>query len=536
MVGDFEADEERGLMLPSSIKRQEERREDSYQRQIQELREEVTLAQRELEDLSSRRISDMGRGSGDVYESQRISIFKRAREAFRRDPNISRAVRFIAEFTFGRGVTYRAANPVVQECIDKFWEDSYNHAELTGAKAQLDRAAELVIAGEIFLVFYDGQETTSVRSFNPEEITEIIPSPDDYRAVRWYRRSTWQQKYDYRNGTWGVGQEKIEYYPDWKYTGWEQDTDVPDDKLGKGLVYHMAVETLFGARRGISYLAQALDWARVYREFLEDRVSLNRSLATFAWKRKVMGGPGDVQGTGLQRKLVGSGYAPGGVGQVYTSNQAADLEPITTNSGGANARDDGYQLKLQLCAATGIMNHYFGDASQSNLATARSMELPQVREFDTWQQKWSDAFKDIALLVIERALVRGKVRLEGVTYDPNRGLQVKDRELLYVDVDFPVISWLDVLNYVQAIEASNLTTIQKLRLELVAFGFNNVDNEIQAWKNYQEENKSTQDIQEAAKYTLAWVARRYKDLGKDIADWGSDAVQDHLKELEKAAA
>ncbi|MEN6440909.1 MAG: hypothetical protein ABFD97_20255 [Syntrophobacter sp.] len=528
--------EEQGLWLPAGVAAKLEKQQAREQGQLESMREELTLAQRQIEDMQSRKISDLGRGSGDIQEFQRIALVKRARDAFRKDPNISRAVRFIADFTFGKGISYRATNPLVQECLDLFWTDPYNREELTCTEALLNRAAELVIAGEIFLVFFDGEETVSVRSFNTEEIGDIIHSPDDYRQVRWYRRSSWNQEYDFRSDTWGMGMPKVKYWPDWKYRTWNADTQVPEDKRGTGLVYHMPIETLFGAKRGISYLCPALDWARAYKEFMEDRVSLNRSLATFAWNRKVKGGAADVAATTGLYRTNANGQKTGGVGQVYSSNEGIDFEPIKTDSGAGNARDDGYQLKLQICAAVGIMNHYFGDASQSNLATARSMELPQIRFFDSWQQRWTDTFKDIASLILERAVARGMLKIPGVTLHPIRGLVAKDRADLYVDIDFPVISWLDVLNYVQAIEASQMTTEQKLRLELVAFGFNNIDAELEAWRENSGAIQTQSQVQEAAKDTLAWVIRRYKALGKSIADWEKDTVQERIAELEKAGA
>lgn len=529
-------EEQGGLWLPIGVAARMEKQQAREQGQLEVMREELTLAQRQIEDMQSRRISDLGRGSGDIQEYQRIALVKRARDAFRKDPNIAKAVRFIADFTFGKGISYRATNPLVQECLDLFWTDPYNKAELTGTDAQLSRAAELVIAGEVFLVFFDEEETVAVRSFMPEEVGAIITSPDDYRKVRWYRRSAWEQQYDFRTDTWGSGKQRNEYWADWKYREWEKDPQVPDEKKGKGLVYHMTIETFFGAQRGISYLAPALDWARAYKEFLEDRISLNRSLATFAWQRKVRGGAADVSSTSGLYRTNANGQKTGGVGQVYSSNEGVDFEPIKTDSGAGNARDDGYQLKLQICAAVGIMNHYFGDASQSNLATARSMELPQIRFFDAWQQRWTDTFKDIASLILERAFARKMLKLPGVTLHPIRGLVAKNSKDLYVDIDFPVISWLDVLGYVQAIEASQMTTEQKLRLELVAFGFNNIDAELEAWRETNGGLQTQADVQEAAKDTLAWVIRRYKALGKSIADWESDAVQERIAELEKTEA
>jgi hypothetical protein len=54
-----------------------------------------------------------------------------------------------------------------------------------------------------------------------------------------------------------------------------------------------------------------------------------------------------------------------------------------------------------VAAATGIMEHYFGDPSTGNLATSTAMELPMLKQFEGRQQLWWDVLTDLVDYVIE---------------------------------------------------------------------------------------------------------------------------------------
>ena len=58
-------------------------------------------------------------------------------------------------------------------------------------------------------------------------------------------------------------------------------------------------------------------------------------------------------------------------------------------------------IKLQLCAAVGIPEQYFGDISTGSLATAQTVELPMLKMFGSYQQVWAEAYKAINEVVLE---------------------------------------------------------------------------------------------------------------------------------------
>jgi len=143
-------------------------------------------------------------------------------------------------------------------------------------------------------------------------------------------------------------------------------------------------------------LLPAIDWIKQYRRFLASRVAIMLALARFAWKNKVSGGATAVAAS---KSKLNDAVVP--AGSIAIENLGSDLQPIKTDSNARNAYDDGRMLKLQICAAVGIPEQYFGDVSIGSLATASTVELPMMKMFQSYQQVWSDSFRDIDEIILE---------------------------------------------------------------------------------------------------------------------------------------
>jgi hypothetical protein len=92
---------------------------------------------------------------------------------------------------------------------------------------------------------------------------------------------------------------------------------------------------------------------------------------------------------------------PPAPGSTFVNNAGADMVPMPRATGAGDSKEDSNQLKLMVCAATGIMVHYFGDPSTGNLATATAMELPMLKMFEAYQQLWQDAWRDIFSIALQ---------------------------------------------------------------------------------------------------------------------------------------
>jgi hypothetical protein len=172
-------------------------------------------------------------------------------------------------------------------------------------------------------------------------------------------------------------------------------------------------------------LLPALDWIKQYRRFLASRVAIMLALARFAWKKKVQGGATAVA---TEKGKLHEKEVP--AGSMEVENLGVDLQPIRTDSNARNAYDDGRMLKLQVAAAVGIPEQYFGDISIGNLATAKTVELPMMKMFQSYQAIWRDAFKDMDEIILEHFDVKPDTP---------------------VDRDFPSIAPEDALSIAQAL-------------------------------------------------------------------------------------
>ncbi|MBA7652155.1 hypothetical protein ES703_59984 [subsurface metagenome] len=162
------------------------------------------------------------------------------------------------------------------------------------------------------------------------------------------------------------------------------------------------------------------------------------ALAKFAWKTKVKGG--QVQVDAIKAKTHGQDI-PAGSHEI--ENLGSDTTPIKTETGASAAYQDGRMLKLQVSSAVGIPEQYYGDISIGNLATAKTVELPMMKMFQSYQKVWEDTYKDINEVVF--------------TYNKIP----EDKQ--YVDMDFPAIAPEDVSQ-----AADNIVKVLQVMPELAS--------------------------------------------------------------------
>jgi len=436
-----------------------------------------------------------------LTESERVSMLKRSRIYFYKDPLAKQAIRLWTDYTFGSGMTWQAEDTNTQKIINQFWNAKKN-SRILSAEGQRRSSNKLLVDGEVFFALFLGSKDqgAAVRLIDPLEITEIISNPEDKDDVKFYKRA-WstpqgspQQAY-YRNHL------NIENESCKDAMGSERKAE-----SNSPIVYHSAYNTL--GLRGVPLLVPALDWIKQYRRFLVSRVAIMLALAKFAWKEKLKGNATQV--AAVQAAIEGK-QVPAGSNLI--ENMAIDTQPIRTDSNARNAYDDGRMLKLQVASAVGIPEQYFGDISIGNLATAKTVELPMLKMFTSYQQVWADTYKSIDEIVLEHARI-----------DPSKW---------YIDRDFPPIAPEDVAAAAQAM----LTIVQAFpqfvdspdvqQQALMALGINNVAEVI---KNL------TKGQKEAAGDPFARLAKDLRECKKQlqeaIANGGNGYRQGPLREME----
>lgn len=97
-------------------------------------------------------------------------------------------------------------------------------------------------------------------------------------------------------------------------------------------------------------------------------------------------------------------------GRVLVSRNSHEDFNITTNA--PQAMQDAQMIRSQISAATRWPQSYYGDASQSNLATATSLELPVLKSVETRQTIFEHIVRFFTDRVIERAVDAGRLSRE----------------------------------------------------------------------------------------------------------------------------
>lgn len=375
--------------------------------EFDEILKEATLQVEDALNLEDKGWVNLSRLSPDVIlAADRITTVKEARLYSLKDPLGMRAVNLMTDYSFGSGISWNAKDDKAGDVLKGFWNAPINQA-LFSAKGQRKSSNKLLVDGEIFLaVFLGSQGQATIRRINPLEITDFITDPDDVENVRYYKRDWMDTK----------GSPHVDYYCSFanpKNEGCQDSAGLSVQKTEDALVYHLAINDL--GQRGNSYLMPALEWIKLYRKFQASRVAIVLALARFAWKIKIQGGQTavDAMKAKLHEKEVKAG-------STEVENVGADMQPIKTDSSAGQAYQDGRQLKLQISAATGWPEQYFGDISIGNLATARTVELPVQKMCESYQAIWQGAYEDIFGLILEHNKISEDKR--------------------YVDMDFPVIS------------------------------------------------------------------------------------------------
>jgi hypothetical protein len=433
----------------------------------------------------------LGAGFDHVAGLDRRRVNDEARRYYYTDATARYMVRLHNAYTFARGVSHHAADEDVNDWLGQFWRDTRNRASLSTAGAQWKLGKELQLTGELFLAFYTSTLTgkVTVRVISPDAIKRIEYVPGDPHQPAYY---VWK----YRTMD---GQDIGIHIPDWRNADpkFDRKSPLPNTQVH---IMHVLAEDYMG--RGLSQLATVIPWIKALKGFMEDRATLTLAQATFAFKQKVRGNrealerardawsryESQVQGDGTD------GRERRQAANTIIENEATDLEQLKTDSGASNAYLDMRMFRQMAGIGMNVFEHYLGDASTGNLATATAMELPMLKMFEFEQQFWADVFADILSFVIRQGIrfgdLSGKGKVEAVGPSGAEIWEVVPAEgvNLSVETTFPPIVqkdlgvWSSAIAQVGQTEAITgqmlMPAEEKARALLHAFGYSSGINEI----------------------------------------------------------
>jgi hypothetical protein len=377
---------------------------------------EWNLSPAEISRWEWRRISS-DVGDEDLSPDARRAIQQRAYKAWCTNPLAGQIVNLTTWFVMGKGVGFAARDPHVQDLLGRFW----NHPDNDMSVMQHWMSNELQVYGEIFVRYFVNPISGEVRiaMIDPLEIRDILTDPQNVRrAVSFLREYQKPPSPD---------QSSVEFLSRGESGLTSLTLESAREVIDADQILHVKVNNVSNQKRGISELYRVLRWLDAYDRWLEDRISINRARGTFAFLRKVPTAPLRASSP-FQTDASGKITIPK-PGSILVVHQGEDWEVLSPGIGADDAREDGRAIKLMIAAGSGIFEHYFGDPSTGNLATARSMELPMVRKFEDRQRLFENVFSKIFQRVIDAGLRAGMIPVDA------------DRT---VDVNFPPIMPDDV--------------------------------------------------------------------------------------------
>lgn len=361
---------------------------------LQEFQEILNEAYRSVDDQMAGEDKGwvrLGTSTNGIFGgTSKTEIITRSRYYAQIDPLATQALRLWTDYSFGSGLTWKAKSEdeSVKNIISSFWNNHANAACLSCA-GQRKSSHNLLRDGTIYFAIFLGRgEDAKIRRIDPLEITDTITDPDDADTVLYFRRE-WTD---------AQGIFHDDYYRSWQNIKEQGPTALNSMRQVIQRTQDAIVYRLESDPNGLPLLMPALDWIKLYRQFLASRAAIMLALAKFAWRSKVKGGATQVAAvkSKLDQKKLDAG------GTIF-ENDGVDTQPIRTDTGAGNAKTDGDMLKLMICAATGLAIQYFGDVSTGNLATAKTCELPMIKMFESYQAVWEDTYNDIIDIILDAA-------------------------------------------------------------------------------------------------------------------------------------
>jgi len=345
-----------------------------------------------------------------ITGAERITNLQTSRLYYTKDPMARQAIRLWTDYTFGPGMAWDTEDKPAKKALEGFWNAPTNQTTLS-ARGQRKSSDKLLVDGEIFFAIFLGYRggVTTIRCIDPLEITEIITNPEDIEDVKFYVRD-WTDNQGSPHQT--IYRSTTNIKGEFAKTAMGATVRQNDDAL----VYHLTYNTI--TQRGNPLLLPALPWLKYYTKFLGSRIAIMLALAKFAWHQKVKGGQAAVNAI----KAKTDAQTPAAA-SVIVENEGVDTTPIKTDTGASGAYQDAKMIKYQICAAFGIPEQYFGDISTGNLATAKTVELPMQKMFQSYQKVWQDTYQDINELILAQNDLKTDI---------------------HIDMDFPAIAPADV--------------------------------------------------------------------------------------------
>jgi len=319
----------------------------------------------------------------DMREWDHSRMLKTVLSLYRRDHMARRLLNIIVDFVIGDGIAIQAKHKdestqqEIKAIIDEFWNDQTN---------QIERNIEewctgWHLWGEICLPIRRNEVDGRVRLgwIDSEAIAKVLNDPFTQRPALIEISDSYET---------AVGQKTLSVAS-------------RDDQTGvwSGDCFFRAMNTVIGQSRGVSELYTSADWFDVLDQAMlhaSDRVKL---LNQFMWDVTMDDATQEQcdEAARLYRLM------PQSPNLVRVHNQHTKWEAIAPQLNSYENTNHAKLLRTHILGGWGYPNHWFGDGSDANLATAAMMSEPTRKALRRKQQQFRWLIQDIIRFVLSSA-------------------------------------------------------------------------------------------------------------------------------------
>lgn len=399
--------------------------------------------QKELDLLGYYVLDQIGGQPQEVKANERRKMAAQARMVWIQDPVAGANVDLSCQFIFGRGVPKpKCVDEKVQEVVDEAWSDPDNMAALTTFAAQTALCTDLVLQSNLFVLFFENGDDGKVKlgMLNHDLVEDAVRDSQNRLRVLYYVARRREYEWDFNMDRVSLksaasmqqgGKPVVQYYQSLAATDPEtgdlltDDPPCPPEKLGEGLVYHIAINRGTEQVFGIPAMRRMVKWMAALNDFMAARVDMTQAAAAFIMRRTVKGSPQQVakiaaQALSRTSTLAATSMDDPNAGVITPGPRPASMlnesdgvttEPFSVSTQAAQASQDAQMIRSQIAAGT-WPQHYLGDQSNANLATAASLELPVIKKVESFQELFEQLFRTFTDRVIQKAVDSGKLPTE----------------------------------------------------------------------------------------------------------------------------
>ncbi len=365
-------------------------------------------------------------------------------KAFLSNPLAKRQIKNITSYLVGRGIKVVSPSLDAQEIINSFIYNPQNYWELFIR----EESNRLQLDGEIILLLFvnTGNGSVVVRDIEPNEITDIILSPDDYRKIEAIRRVYSKKIYssDYKS-------YHIETIDEIIKSG---EPDPTNDNIIRDFLI-IKMPTVATQVRGVPELSSHLYWLKQYRQLLDTRVALNKMRASYIWDVTVTGDEEDV------KRVRNENSKPPKPGTVKFHNDKIVWEAKDAKINAQDSEADLRAIKLMSVAGSGQPEYMItGDASNANFASTQETTLAFLKCLEDYQDLFEHFFSSLFNKVFFYAQKYGEAP---ETFTDQNGEEIPMNSL--VSVTFPETKPKDIEKlgrYLQTLQLMGIASDETL--------------------------------------------------------------------------